>query len=170
MSQAARAVLHDCRLAHEWLEDESDADRFRLMCVAAMALLRAVGHVLKNVDASRDEVLQSILSKRYEEWKQGRDANGIFRFFIEAERNGILKQYLLPYQEGAIPAAVVTRTEHISFNDIGFGLNLLRPLTDGPYAGEDIRDVIRQAIAWWQTRLDELDKERGESTARRVDA
>jgi hypothetical protein len=35
--------------------------------------------------------------------------------------------------------------------------NLFRPLEYGPYAGEDGRDIVDQAVAWWEIQLDEID-------------
>ena len=46
MTQHARTVLDDCRLALQLLEEETDPQRWRIHWVAALALVRAVGHVL----------------------------------------------------------------------------------------------------------------------------
>jgi hypothetical protein len=37
--------------------------------------------------------------------------------------------------------------------------NLFRPLVDGPWAGEDVRDVYLEAVAWWEDELDHIDRE-----------
>ena len=50
MTAAARKVLADCEVALEMLEEEEDEQRWRVLWAGAMALLRAVGHVLQKVD------------------------------------------------------------------------------------------------------------------------
>ena len=52
MTARARIVLEDCRLALQLLEEETDLRRWRLHWVAAVALVRAVGHVLEKVDGA----------------------------------------------------------------------------------------------------------------------
>ena len=42
----------------------------------------------------------------------------------------------------------VANTEAFTLDD-----NLFCPIADGPYAGEDCRDVLEEAIAWWDTQL-----------------
>lgn len=33
---------------------------------------------------------------------------------------------------------------------------IFKPLLDGPFAGEDGRDVARDAISWWEGQLSEI--------------
>jgi hypothetical protein len=53
-------------------------------------MLRAIGHVLRNVDAKqREDNFRNALEDRFKLWKQ----DPIFINFIERERNNILKEY-----------------------------------------------------------------------------
>ena len=52
-------VLEDCRMALTLLEEERDYRRWRVHWAAAVALVRAVGHVLDKVDG-KDPVRKRI--------------------------------------------------------------------------------------------------------------
>ena len=64
---ASRSVLQDVEKCLEWLEDESDEFRFRMALIAAVALIRTVGHVLRKVDGSRRPALMEIISRRFDQ-------------------------------------------------------------------------------------------------------
>lgn len=151
---AARRVLSDCRLAHQMLEDERDVDRWRVVWVGAVALLRAVGHVLDKVDGS-DPKMRAASRAAFARWRSaGNDQ--IFSEFIDAERNTILKEYGFRTDlqaEVPVEVASVAGTELFSLDQ-----NLFRPMVDGYAAGEDARDVYLEAIKWWQVQLDEIER------------
>lgn len=60
MPLVARQVLADCRLCLEMLEQEQDLARWRIHWAAAVALARAVGHVLDKVDCRSMPGLQAL--------------------------------------------------------------------------------------------------------------
>lgn len=146
----ARRVLADCRRAHEILELETAEDQFRLLWVAGIALTRTVGHVLDKVDAKEDERLVKIVRATYASWKEHRDANRIFWDFIEDERNQVLKEYSFGFLAG--PISLVANGEVHKLDE-----NLFCPLSGGPFAGEDCRDVLGGAIEWWENQLCEIE-------------
>ncbi len=78
-AHAARRVLADCRLAHRMLEDERNADRWRVVWVGAVALIRAVGHVLDKVDGSESK-LRATSRAAFARWKDG-SSDSIFAEF-----------------------------------------------------------------------------------------
>ena len=51
--QNARRVLSDCKYALDMLQVESRPASFRVLWVAGIALVRAVGHVLQKVDGEK---------------------------------------------------------------------------------------------------------------------
>jgi hypothetical protein len=72
-------------------------------------------------------------------WQADRSGNRVFWDFIEEERNPVLRQYGPGFLAGPVDVVV------------GGGLHTLDdhffcPITDGPFAGEDCRDVLEQAI------------------------
>jgi hypothetical protein len=146
MLQKARRVLADCKHAHELLQDESQPDSFRVIWVAGIALARAVGHVLQKVDAKADNAVRAAVASAYSAWKADRAGNQIFWHFIEEERNQVLKQYEVGFFAG--PVDVVAGGELHTLDD-----HFFCPITDGPFAGEDCRDVLEQAIEWWEQQL-----------------
>ncbi|MBY6153383.1 hypothetical protein KUV47_09190 [Vannielia litorea] len=154
MTNAARKVLADCETALRLLEDETDLDVWRVHWVGALTLIRAVGHILHKVDG-KDGGIREFAERSYQAWK-AKDEHAIFRDFIERERNNILKEYGFGY-DPAEAFGVVAEEGSIHFLDE----NIYRPITEGYGQGEDTRDVYREAIDWWRTQLDEIDRERG---------
>lgn len=142
----ARKVLVDCKHALNLLEAETAPDTFRVLWVAGVALARAVGHVLQKVDGERDAEVKKAVSAAYALWKSNRAGNAIFWDFIEEERNQVLKQYEIGFFAG--PVDVLAGGEAHTLDK-----NLFCPLTEGSFAGEDCRDVLEQAIGWWEQQL-----------------
>lgn len=146
----ARRVLADCRLVHGMMEDETDPDRFRVLWVGAVSLLRAVGHVLDKVDGV-DPVLKASSSRAFRRWKDISQGHTIFTEFIEKSRNLVLKEYEFQVdQRDEIPIITVNCADVLNFN---LAENLFRPLVDGYGVGEDSRDVYAFAIGWWEEQL-----------------
>jgi hypothetical protein len=158
----ARVVLEDCRYTIGRLEDARDEQEFRVRWVALVALLRAVGHVLDKVDGGSSAALRKAVDSRWTEWRRDRAHHGLFWDFIETERNSMLKTYQVGVQLGNVQVTIQQADAVQAFT---LGECLFKPLLDGPYAGEDGRDVARDAISWWEAQLSWI-----ESTARTFEA
>lgn len=156
---AARQVLADARRAADWLEnDEIDEQVFRILWAGTLALVRAVGHVLHRVDAAENPILRDIVRKAYRSWKQDRERHAIFEGFIELERNNILKEYRAGYQIGEIGVVL----DPYDGGDRCIAVlppSIYRPLAEGPFEGDDARDVLAVALQWWQGQLDEIESQ-----------
>jgi hypothetical protein len=160
MTAKARLVLEDCRLALTLLEEETDLPRWRLHWVAAIALVRAVGHVLEKVDG-KSQAVRAASQSAFSKWKSDAPEHKIFREFIERERNTILKTYefnLDPSEE--VELVLVSNLKRVSDGAIvqsaqvyPIGENIYRPLLDGFREGDDARDVLSEAIEWWDEQL-----------------
>jgi hypothetical protein len=165
MTQHARSVLDDCRIALQLLEEESDLQRWRIHWVAALALIRAVGHVLDKVDG-RDPAVSAAARAAYKKWKSEASEHQIFREFIERERNSILKEYEFNvHPDNQVQVALVGTLRRVSDGAlvntaevIPIGENIYRPLLDGFREGDDARDVLSEAIAWWESELAEIER------------
>jgi hypothetical protein len=165
MTARARLVLDDCRLALQLLEDETDLRRWRLHWVAAIALIRAVGHVLDKVDG-KSQAVKAASRTAYARWTGNAPEHEIFREFIERERNTILKQYdfnLHPHEE--VEFVLVSKLQRPSDGAVveaaevfPIGDNIYRPLLDGFREGDDARDVLSEAIAWWDVELAAIER------------
>lgn len=166
MTHQARLVLDDCPLALDMLEGETDLGRWRVHWVAAVSLVRSVGYVLKKVDG-QDRVVDAVATSRFTAWRGSDPEHEVFREFIEKARNHVLKEYELgihPAEE--IPIVVQTLLQGDA-GDPGtliaevavLGGNIYRPLLDGYREGDDARDVLSDAIRWWEAQLDAVDLE-----------
>ena len=143
----ARNVLQDCRHSLQLLNDETDEATFRVLWTAGVSLARAVGHTLRNVDAQTSPTLREAVDKLYQNWKSDRATHQIFWDFIAHERNMVLKQYEAGFYAGPVE---ITSGEDGPYRLTG---QLFCPINDGPYAGEDCRDVLAEAIEWWERQL-----------------
>ncbi|HOB74126.1 MAG TPA: hypothetical protein PKG54_06335 [Phycisphaerae bacterium] len=149
----ANVVLDDCRRALNLVEGAHNDQDFRVYWVALIALLRAVGHVLDKVDANANASLRRAVDARWAEWRRDREKHRLFWDFIEYERNSVLKTYELGVQSGDVDI-VVQGSGVVGVSTLDECL--FKPLLDGPFAGEDGRDVAREAITWWEGQLSEI--------------
>ena len=143
MKLHARTVLDDCRGALDDLDDKYKVmgSLWRRRWVAALSLLRAVGHVLDKIDG-QDPQLRSIIDASWSTKKR----ETIFSDFVKQERNQILKEYA-----PSAGQSVTVRMGDPVDSVISYNMN------NGSYAGRDPRDVVAEAIEWWDSYLDEID-------------
>lgn len=171
MTTSARKVLADCRVALRLLEDETQEDVWRVHWAGALGLIRAVGSVLDKTDG------KSILVKRvsddcYKSWKNKQNSeHEIFRDFIKKERDFYLHEYetsvdlrkevtiLVASEKPAYLPPNAPNMSKIAATEFKLDQNIFRPLADGPWAGEDVRDVYEMALDWWQEQLDSIDEQ-----------
>lgn len=162
MTAAARRVLDDCEAALDMLQDEEDGRRWRVLWVGAIALLRTVGHVLRNVDGA-DPTARPVVDAAWARWKDDRSDNAVFWEFIEQERNNILKKYRFSVLDSAEVGLVVTRGDESAGQLVAhetpfvLGENLYRPIKDGFGMREDARDVYDEALKWWDAELSRIE-------------
>jgi hypothetical protein len=93
----ARKVWGDAQEAISRLQSRENNDplsNWRPDFIAAVALLRAIGHVLDKVDGERDKEMRRRIDERWEGMKQ----DPIFRW-IEDSRNDALKAYEIPIEQ-----------------------------------------------------------------------
>jgi hypothetical protein len=150
VTNRARLALADCDHALELLRGSNDPFTFRVLWVAGIALARAVGHILDRVDAAQDPATRHAVDAAWSSWKADKQGNAIFWQFIDDERNQVLKQYEVGFFEGQ--ANFVTGEEVVPI-----GWRQFPVLTDGAFAGRDCRDVLEQAIDWWERQLTAID-------------
>ena len=144
MNIQARRVLDDCKDALQELTDDIVGSEWRRRWVACIALLRAVGHVLKEVDGSTSCKMRSIIEK---EWKLY-EKDTIFECFIKKERDNILKEYKFGAGQGVVIQIGAPTKSYNTYH-----------MNTGHYKCSDPRDVVRQAIEWWEQQLDKIEKQ-----------
>lgn len=157
MTKAARIVLGDCSYALREFTSDVTGARWRVVYMANMALLRAVYHVLESRDVPSSAGLAKVFKAWADELWRSKPCPEIYWEFIVSERNQLLKEY----SATPVQASLV---HEIRF-DLSTGktenLGLIRQeyvMAEGPFAGQDQRRLIKQAIAWWHAQLDYLDR------------
>jgi hypothetical protein len=143
----ARLALDDCRGAIREMHLGVQGSEWRRRWIAAVALLRAVGYVLLTVDARQDEKLGALVAGRWELLTATWPRPEIFWQFIEEDRALVLKEYEVRPGQGVRV-------------DLGHGVVRYDYLiSQGPFAGRDQREVLAEAVLWWDAFLRGIEAE-----------
>jgi hypothetical protein len=160
MTIAARQALEDCRGALDELTDGVQGSQWRRRWITSIVLLRAVGHVLDNVDGLQSPQYRTAIDDWWKEIKASKPSPTIFWNLIDEERNTILKEYQTRAGQGV--------TVQISGIEINLRTGEQRvdspkptiyhyTMNTGPFAGKDQRELIADAITWWDDVLNAID-------------
>lgn len=151
VTTTARRVLDDCRGALCEIRAPVQGAEWRRRWVSAVVLLRAVAHVLKNVDVSVSETHRRVICEWWYALSRTKPDPKIYWEFIVKERNNIIKEYRTSAGQG-----VSVRLSGMEFN-LQNGTTKIDPplpstyhyvINSGHFAGKDQRDLIREAIGW----------------------
>jgi hypothetical protein len=154
LSVRARTVLADAGVALDLADQVLDPVQFRIHWVALLALLRAVGHVLKEVDRQQGPPLRQAIDDRWKQWEADRTGNRIFWDFIKDERDLVLKTYDIRYEEDDVTIEESRDGRVIRHLNVPFFSKLLA----GSFAGQPALQVARAAVAWWSRELDAIEQ------------
>jgi len=136
-----------------------------------MTLLRAVGHVLDNVDGKRSPALRGAVDTWWKEMKRSKPEPAIFWGFIEDARNLLIKEYALGFhrtirgKEG--PGKLNVRVHLEGARSLTGRTTRIEPpaeaqvigeLVAGHFKGRDERQVAGEAIEWWEAQLWRIDE------------
>mgnify|MGYP003593492023 CR=1 FL=1 len=163
MTVAARETLEDCRGALAELVDGIQGRDWRRKWILAVVLLRSVGHVLDNVDGKRSSNYRMAIDSWWSKLKDSRPLPIIFWQLIDQERNSILKAYQTTAEH---EVAVQLIGIEIRINSAIYEprTNSTQPtvhhytFNSGPYKNRDQREVLAEAIVWWEQQLDAIDR------------
>ncbi len=147
MTRAAREVLEDCRGAVGEIGGGVQGSAWRRRWVVAVVLLRTVGFVLKEIDVNISPSHKIAIGEAWSQLGQSKPQNVIFWEFIDAKRNNIIHEYEVGAGQGV--------TVHLGQNKPTEHHYLINK---GPFRGRDQREVLGEAIAWWETYLDRIDQ------------
>jgi hypothetical protein len=147
MNIKALEVLSDCKGALEEL-DGTSGSIWRRRFITAITLLRAVGHILHKVDSKTSNIYKEAIDSRWKIWVKDKLKHEIFWNFIEKERNFILKEYQINGGQSAT----------VYIGDVPSCMYYY-PMNDGIYKGRDQRDLIMEAIKWWEIELKIIEDE-----------
>ena len=157
----AREVYWDCIYARDCLEAALTERRLKdakVMWFAALAMLRAIGHVLESVDAKNlGEDFKRLSDRKYREWNE---SHPIFYGFIKKERDSILKEYDSSLGEETLREESPLELSDGSLFVLSSG-DVLGVTTEfstltkqrGELAGESPAEVLTRALEWWDQEL-----------------
>lgn len=160
---AAHKVLQDSKYAISAYSDDLQAEDLRIAWIAIITLLRAVGHVLHNVDEEKSQAHKNVIAHWWKNLNKTKPRPEIFWEFIEVERNRFLKEYNLGIKRIVeIPSGV--KENHfigvvVSANGgcrISGGRLLSSVITSGHFSGKTDKEVAWQAYDWWKQELGKL--------------
>ena len=139
-------VLSDCRGALDELTTGVHGASWRGRWVTAVVLLRAVGHVLDNVDSQRIPEMKAAIAAAWHQLKCQKPEPTIYWQFIDEERNNLIKEYLVGAGHNVTVYLGADRPA-----DFDYVINT------GPFKGRQQREVVAEAIEWWENYLDAID-------------
>jgi hypothetical protein len=145
MTRVARKVLEDCRGAVKEIVDGIQGSAWRRRYVAAVVLLRTVGYVLK-IDALQSNAYKHAIDNAWTDLNKSKPDPLIFWEFIDKERNNIIHEYEVRAGQGV--------TVHLGQNK---AIEYHYLINDGQFQDCDQRDVLNEAINWWEEYLDGID-------------
>ncbi len=156
----SKKMLHITETALEMLEVVEDRDQVEVLWLAAITSLRAVGHVLDKTDKQNNPQLAPVIDQWWRELKASKTngENGIFHDFIDAERNDTIKKFCLHYSDDPQNVIVFQKSDKgTTAHEFVLDDLLFIPIKDGPFTGEDIRDMIAESIKWWRQQFMQMD-------------
>lgn len=155
----SKKMLRVAENALEMLEGVDNYNQAEVLWLAAITSLRAVGHVLDKVDKTNNPQLAPVINKWWQELKASKtsDKNRIFFDFIDEERNNTIKEFCLNYNDYPQNIAVIWESDNeTTAQEFVLGDLLFIPMKEGPYEGEDIRDMISESINWWKQQFETM--------------
>lgn len=153
----AREAWHDAKIVANLCENVQSFVLLRIYWLAFISTIRAVGHILEKRDSYESKEISDMTKELWEKWKIYKDENKIFWKFIREHRNRTLKEYDFDYYEDIDEInLLVKESDRIEVHQISTFMYC--PLLSGFYAGEDIRDVMIEALEWWDKQLNDIEK------------
>ena len=149
---AARRALRDAYRSRKELSAalySNDLPIIRLRWITAITILRSVGHVLRNIDASRSPDLKCAIDTAWNRWNANAFQHLIFHEFIEKERNNILKEYrasIFP----STSAKEETEDAPKIYSSLLVGDRSYSPL-----------EAVDASIRWWEAELNHIEAQAG---------
>lgn len=135
---------------------------WRRRWITALALLRAVGHVLDKIDAKTNPSLRKIIKKKWSDISNNKSESAIFWQFINKERNNILKEYKFHAGQGVtvtIPTTYIDSKTGEQTPGESVPTIYHYTINSGPYKGKEQKEVLNEAIEWWDKHLTDIEKQ-----------
>lgn len=155
----AREVLADCKQALADFEAAGPTPYWRTRWTGLVALLRAVGYVLKDIDAKQDDDLKKANDDAWDKLKNSKPEPLIFHEFIDLERHNVVHLYRIGAR---LNTEMVPGTGRLSFSGesqqgLSGSTTYDSSLLSGVFCGRDAAEVCREAIDFWKDYLDKVE-------------
>jgi hypothetical protein len=152
----ARILWRDSVHVIEACEHAASESDFRTYWFCSIAMLRAIGHVLKKYDARDNPKAATVVESLWLRWESDPQSRACFFDFLETERNQSLKEYEFAFYSGGHMLPIVVNPHEAGVIS-ELSVDIYRPIELGPYAGMDARDVLKEIHEWWDTQLTEVE-------------
>ena len=155
----AREVLADCEQALADFQAAGLSPYWRTRWTGLVALLRAVGYVLNDIDAKQDADLKKANDDAWEQLKASKPEPLIFHEFIDVERHNVVHLYTIGAR---LKTQVVPGTGQLSFSGesqqgLSGSTTYDSSILSGVFCGRDAIEVCREAISFWKDYLDQIE-------------
>ena len=136
-----KTAIDDCKIALKYFDKEPAESEFRLTLILCLTLVRAIGNIIES-EVKSNETMHKKNKEMFNEIKN----NSLFLNFICNFRNLVLKEYCSSVSWASITACDTKehRMEYL--------------IKNGEFAGNDIRDLIKESIEFWEKYVEELEK------------
>jgi len=167
-----RVVLSDCRLALAGLHENPTGQQWRIQWVGTLALLRTVANTFNEQakDPTVHPNLHQELNDFWDRMKVTEPQPEIYWGFIRIDANDLLHYWKFSAaQHSTTQRDELTRTRaQVSAKESsvhavdfsgrfeGFEIEDTYLMKSGPFAGQDSRDVVRQAIEWYEQEIADM--------------
>ncbi|MEG9432471.1 hypothetical protein [Terriglobus sp. ADX1] len=155
--------FQDCQASIERLESASKPEIWRVDYVATVTLLRAVGHVLMNVDATTNLLVRAKLQMLWNDIEKHKSLHKIYWDFIKPERDRVLKEYLLSVSDFEEADEAILRfsadgcIKPWAPDDKTLYLEKKAALASGYSLPIDAAGLMSEALAFWLFILTEIE-------------
>jgi hypothetical protein len=161
----ARQFLDYCRHAAILLRENPTGSEWVIKWAATLALLRAVGDALEKVDAKESKSFKYAQSQWWNEIKQNKPNHAIFWRFIREDRNLLLHEAELTAGQSAMVVLTGVSVHALTGNQqpptqeplpspqATYSYHMNR----GAFHGHDPRDLVDQAIKWWDDQITSIE-------------
>jgi hypothetical protein len=139
------------------LESCEVEQEFRILWFSAAALVRLVGDALDKADAAQGPAFRKAIDEAY--LKRQKD-HPLYRDFIKKERDRLVHRYESSVAAGDVQHVAIKTEQGVFLGQIGDCM--YKPLTDGPFDGEDVRDILSDVIEWWAAEIDWIEAKAAE--------
>lgn len=156
----ARDVLEDCKQALEDFEAAGPTPFWRTRWIGLVTLLRSVGHVLDKIDGAKNPQWRRAVDEAWERVKRTKPEPRVLWEFIEAERNNVLKAYEVGVRLNITVRpgpATLSFSPSIAAHQKSEATAYESFMRSGFYGDYDALAVCREAVAFWEKYLAEVE-------------